>query len=85
MTRQGVRWRFQRVFTDLYVQAFETILLIERVFGSALRDYAIRISKERFELRRQMESTGFQSADALLRAAKDKKAEPQSDRGEGPA
>jgi hypothetical protein len=33
MTRQGVRWRFWRLFNDMYVSAFETILFIERVFG----------------------------------------------------
>ena len=27
MTRQGVRWRFQRVMTDIYTSAFESILL----------------------------------------------------------
>ena len=28
MTRQGVRWRFRRVLNDIYVSAFETILLV---------------------------------------------------------
>ncbi len=35
MTRQGVRWRFQRLFNDIYVSAFETILFIEKTFGTA--------------------------------------------------
>ena len=48
MSRQGVRWRFQRVLGDMYVSAFETILFIEKIFGSQLREYAIRISKERY-------------------------------------
>ena len=50
MTRQGVRWRFQRVFSQIYVSAFETILSIERIFGAELREHAIRISRERYAL-----------------------------------
>jgi hypothetical protein len=57
MTRQGVRWRFQRIFTDIYVSAFSTILLIEKTFGTELRAHAIRISKERYTLRQQMMSS----------------------------
>ena len=53
MTRQGVRWRFQHVFVHMYVRAFETILFIEKIFGTQLRDYAIRISKERYQLHQQ--------------------------------
>ena len=53
MTRQGVRWRFQRVMGDMYVSAFETILFIEKIFGTELREYAMRISKERYELRQK--------------------------------
>jgi hypothetical protein len=64
-TRQGVRWRFQRLFNNVYVSAFETILFIERIFGPELREHAIRISKERYELRRQAVQNGFQSADQL--------------------
>lgn len=55
MTRQGVRWRFQRVFSQIYVSAFETILMIERDFGSQLRDHAIRISRERYALRQEQQ------------------------------
>ena len=53
MTRQGVRWRFQHIFGQAYVAAFETILTIERAFGTELREYAIRISKERYALRQR--------------------------------
>jgi hypothetical protein len=53
VTRQGVRWRFQRLFNQVYVEAFLTILLIEKVFGAQLRDYAIRISKEQYTLRKE--------------------------------
>ena len=47
ITRQGVRWRFCRLFNEIYVSAFETILFIEKAFGPELREHAIRISKER--------------------------------------
>lgn len=53
MTRQGVRWRFQRVFGEIYVSSFETILTIEKIFGTQLRDHAIRISRERYQLRQE--------------------------------
>ena len=33
MTRQGVRWRFHRLFNHVYVEAFETILFVENVTG----------------------------------------------------
>ena len=51
VTRQGVRWRFQRLFNQVYVEAFLTILMIEKIFGTQLREYAVRISKERYALR----------------------------------
>ena len=67
MTRQGVRWRFGRLFNEIYVSAFETILFIERVFGSELREDAIRISRERHLLRQEVVGAGFRSADRLSR------------------
>ena len=66
MTRQGVRWRFRRLFNDIYVSAFETILFIEKTFGTQLRDHAIRISKERYALRQKVARNGFQTADSLI-------------------
>ncbi|MFC1761159.1 hypothetical protein ACFL6U_03665 [Planctomycetota bacterium] len=66
MTRQGVRWRFQRLFNSVYVEAFETILMIEKVFGTQLRDHAVRISRERYEARREAMKVGFQGADELV-------------------
>ena len=67
MTRQGVRWRFWRLFNDIYVSSFETILFIEQVFGTELREHAIRISKERYALRQEVAAqTAFQSADSLV-------------------
>ncbi len=67
MTRQGVRWRFWRVCNDIYVSAFESILFIERTFGTQLREHAIRISKERHALRQEIVHGGFQSADVLAK------------------
>lgn len=65
MSRQGVRWRFHRLFNDVYASAFETILFIERTFGPQLRDHAVRISREHYELRQRLHENGFQSADSL--------------------
>ena len=62
MTRQGVRWRFQRLFCQVYVEAFETILMIEKTFGTQLREYAVRISRERYEMRREILKDGFRNA-----------------------
>ncbi len=79
MTRQGVRWRFWRLFNDIYVSAFETILFIEKVFGTELREHAIRISRERYALRQ--EAVSFQSADALLKGEERRQRDADS---EGP-
>ena len=65
MSRQGVRWRFQRLFSHVYVEAFETILMIEKTFGTQLRDSAIRISKERYEVRQEVPTEGFRTAESL--------------------
>ena len=65
MSRQGVRWRFQRLMGDIYVSAFETILVVEKTFGTQLRDYALRISKERYALRQEVARVQFQNADTL--------------------
>ena len=65
MTRQGVRWRFWRLFNDIYISAFETILFVEKTFGTELRDHAVRISKERYALRQEIMCGGFQSADVF--------------------
>jgi hypothetical protein len=65
MSRQGVRWCFHRLFNDVYVSAFETILFIEKTFGPELRDHAVRISQERYALRQRIQEAGFQSASSL--------------------
>ena len=67
MTRQGVRWRFYRLFNQVYVEAFETILFLEKIFGTQLREYAIKISKERHASRQEVLSKGFQTATEISR------------------
>ena len=67
MSRQGVRWRFQRLLGDIYVSAFESILFIEKTFGTQLREHAIRISRERYHLRQEITRVGFRPADTLVR------------------
>ena len=52
---------------QVYVEAFETIVMIEKTFGTQLREYAIRISKERYEVRREGMEEGFRTADQLSR------------------
>lgn len=65
MSRQGVRWRFNRVFSEMYASALETILFIEKAFGTQLRENAIRISKERHAERQKWRENGLQSAESL--------------------
>jgi len=55
MSRQGVRWRFYRLFNLIYVAAYETIFAIEQQFGPSLRHQAMEISKERYLLRKGAE------------------------------
>jgi hypothetical protein len=66
LSRQGVRWRFQRLVNEIYVSSFETILFIERIFGSRLREPAMRISRERYKLRSKATENSFQSADSMV-------------------
>ena len=53
MTRQGVRWRFQRVFGDIYPSAYESILFIESHFGTELRQQAMAIARQQAEWRKK--------------------------------
>jgi hypothetical protein len=54
---------FPLVFSTYpHVEAFETILFLEKVFGTQLREYAIKISRERWEVRQEILGRGFQSA-----------------------
>ena len=67
VTRQGVRWRFHHIFSNAYIKAFETILAIEKIFGPQLREYAVRISREKYALRQEILSKGFETAVDILR------------------
>ena len=58
MTRPGVRWRFHRLFNDIYVDAYSTIYLIESQFGTQLRQQALAIAKEQVEMRKRYQQTG---------------------------
>ena len=57
MTRQGVRWRFQRLFNEIYVSAYTTIYWIESFFGTDLRAMAIEIARERIAMRKNARKT----------------------------
>jgi hypothetical protein len=59
MSRQGVRWRFQRLFNEIYVSAYETIYMIESQFGTQLREQALSIAKERVEIRKKQQKIGY--------------------------
>lgn len=52
MTRQGIRWRFQRLMNEIYVSAYETIYFIESSFGTELRAMALEIAKDQIALRK---------------------------------
>jgi hypothetical protein len=59
ITRQGVRWRFQRLLNDVYVSAYETIFFVESSFGTELRRYAMEIAKERVAFRKKAQKMGY--------------------------
>ena len=58
MTRQGVRWRFQRLFNEIYISAYSTIFWVESNFGTELRHMALEIAKERVALRKEARKSG---------------------------
>ena len=63
MTRQGVRWRFQRLFGELYPSVYETLLFIESNFGTGLRQQAMEIARQRAEARQEaLKHRGFVSS-----------------------
>jgi hypothetical protein len=51
MTRQGIRWRFNRLFNEIYPAAYATILWVESTFGPDLRGKAMAIARQEVELR----------------------------------
>ena len=57
LTRQGVRWRFNHIFNEAYVSAYECILAIESSFGPHLRQMATQIAKDRARQRNEARST----------------------------
>ena len=74
MTRQGVRWRFQRLFNDIYVSAYEAIYIIESQFGTQLRQQALAIVRERVEMRKKQQKIGKMSL--CRRESNDKNTNP---------
>ena len=58
MSRQGVRWRFQRLFNELYIDSYSAIYLIESLFGTQLRQQAMAIVRERVEMREKNQHMG---------------------------
>lgn len=65
LTRQGVRWRFWRLFNEIYVSAYETIIFIEKHVGPGHRQDALVIAHERFTLRqRALKDLSFRGANS---------------------
>ena len=62
MTRQGVRWRFYRIFNEIYIEAYEIIFWVESHFGTELRQKAMEIARERVELRKKVQKIEFEDA-----------------------
>ena len=58
ISRQGVRWRFHRIFSEIYVSSYEAIFFIESLFGTELRQKALEIAKERATIRRNAHKMG---------------------------
>ncbi len=61
VTRQGVRWRFNHVFNDMYVNSLQTILMVESLFGTELRKQAMAVARRRVELYRKASSLNAHS------------------------
>ena len=53
LTRQGIRWRFKRIFNEIYVEAYLAVFYIESNFGTELRQMALEIARERVTLRKK--------------------------------
>lgn len=58
MSRQGVRWRFQRIFSEIYISSYESIFWVESQFGTELRQKALEIARERVQLRQKAQKMG---------------------------
>jgi hypothetical protein len=59
MTRQGVRWRFNRLFNEAYVSSYEALFWVESNFGTELRPMALEIARERVAFRKKANQKGF--------------------------
>ena len=65
LSRQGVRWRFQRLFNDLYVDSFVVLLFIEKQLGPQFRQDALIIAHERFVTRQKaLQNYSFKEANS---------------------
>jgi len=72
LTRQGVRWRFWRLFNDIYVSAYETIIFIEKQLGPGFRQDALIIAHDRFVRRQQaLRDLSFKEANPYAGQDKD--------------
>jgi len=54
ISRQGVRWRFWKLMNAAYISAYECVLFVEKNFGPQLRQDAMEIARQRFQLRQEM-------------------------------
>ena len=65
ITRQGVRWRFERLFNQLYVDSFAVLVFIEKLLGSQYRQDALIIAHERFMSRQKtVQNHSFKEANS---------------------
>ena len=70
LTRQGVRWRFNRLFNEAYPAAYECVYMVESLFGTELRQKAIEIAKERVALRKKAQKSDILEGYRLKTAPK---------------
>ena len=61
MSRQGVRWRFWRIFNEIYIEAYQTIFWVEKYFGTHLREKAIEVERQRLIARKKIKQADFVS------------------------
>ena len=65
ISRQGVRWRFERLFNQLYVDSFAVLVFIEKLLGPQYRQDALIIAHDRFVLRQKAaQSQSFKEANS---------------------
>ena len=43
MTRQGIRWRFDRIMNQVYARSYGSVLRIEKSVGSGYRQVCVRM------------------------------------------